>query len=579
VLNNLGNAELELGRYEESVLAFEQAQASAPTDADIASNLGNALRLQGRHEASLLACRRALELDPNLSAAHNNLGLALAQLGRRDEAIEAYRRALSLNSEDPHVLDNLGNALRDRGELTQAAGCFRAAIALRPDRGAAHLNLGNVLLDMGRIDEAGRSYARALELNPGDAAARLTLSMVLRRLGRAADAERCCRAALALKPASADTLAFLGELRADQGDFGEAQRLFERALSIDPTLSTAWAGIAAHRKMTTEDLAWLAGAEAALARRPALRHEIGLRHALGKYYDDVGRFDQAFENYRCANELTKRYGARYDREKFSRRIDSIIANLDADWLRREAEKGNSSERPLFIIGMPRSGTSLTEQILASHAQVFGAGELTYWEAAFARFEAAGMRGAEGHGADGLISTLAKEYLQQLDSLAPGATRIVDKLPWNFIHAGLIHAAFPRARIIHLTRHPADTCLSIYFQYFANTLPYANDLDDLVHYYGEYARLMQHWRSILPATTLLEIPYEGLVQDQEGWTRRLLDFVGLPWDSRCLQFHETQRSVTTTSKWQVRQKIHSSSTARWKNYRAFLGPLESLQSRS
>jgi len=607
VHNNLGNAELELGRPDEAARAYERALEIAPADAEIASNLGNALRLIGQLERSESACRRALALDPRLGAAHTNLGLTLARLGRFDEAIESYRQALAVDRTDIHALDNLGNALRDRGDLGPAIMCFRAAIELRPRRGASHYNLGNALLDWGRIDEAGESYRRALELNPADAAARLTLSMVLRRQGRTAEAVQSCRTALALRPDSAETLAFLGELHADQGDFTAARELFERAARLDPDLPNAWSGIAAHRQMTIDDEDWLRGAKSLIAKPLPLRHAVGLRYALGKYFDDIRQYDAAFDQYRQANELTKRYGSIYDRDRFRRRVDAVISGLDREWLRRRAPQGHPSERPVFVIGMPRSGTSLTEQILASHPEVFGAGEQTFWDVAFAQFEAAasgvvartgddaaatgvcrdaaarglGPDAAVGLGCDAaarLIPSMAERYLERLATLAPDAARVVDKLPWNFMHAGLIHAAFPRARFIHLQRHPIDTCLSIYFQYFANTVPYANDLDDLAHYYGEYSRLMEHWRNVLPAQSLLEVPYESLVQDPEAWTRRLLDFVGLPWDPQCLQFHRTKRVVTTVSKWQVRQQIHTTSIARWKNYERFLGPLARLRDR-
>jgi hypothetical protein len=170
------------------------------------------------------------------------------------------------------------------------------------------------------------------------------------------------------------------------------------------------------------------------------------------------------------------------------------------------------------------------------------------------------------------------YLAHLTSLSSTALRVVDKMPANFMNLGSIHAAFPNARIIHMRRHPIDTCLSIYFQYFSSTHPYANDLENLAHYYGEYVRITDHWRAMLPPTTLLEVPYESLVEDQEGWSRRMVEFIGLPWDPRCLDFHQTQRAVITTSKWQVRQKIHTASAGRWRNYQPFVGPLLRLVSR-
>jgi len=221
--------------------------------------------------------------------------------------------------------------------------------------------------------------------------------------------------------------------------------------------------------------------------------------------------------------------------------------------------------------MPRSGTTLTEQILASHAAVFGAGELPFWNGAAVRYAA--VRG----GAEDLttLRELGGEYLQLLETMSVNALRVIDKMPANFLYLGLIHAVLPNARILHLRRHPIDTCLSIYFQNFDAKHAYANDLDDLTHYYREYLRVMEHWRRILPAKTMLEVPYEGLVDDAEGWTRRMLEFIGLPWDPNCLEFHRNERTVDTSSKWQARQKINRTSVERWRHYEAHIGPLHSL----
>jgi tetratricopeptide (TPR) repeat protein len=357
-------------------------------------------------------------------------------------------------------------------------------------------------------------------------------------------------------------------LHADQGRFAEAEELFRQALAVNSQLPFVLFSIAAHRKMTPGDAAWRESAEALLAKPLALRHEIDLRYALGKYFDDIGKYDAAFESFRLANELAK-HRSHYDRAKLAQRVDEIISSFDAAYMRGSPGAACNSELPVFIVGMPRSGTSLTEQILASHPAVFGAGELSFWDAAFAAYEAAGLR---GHGGANLIPDMAGEYLDRLTVLSPGAQRVIDKLPANFMNLGLIHAALPKARIIHMQRHPIDNCLSIYFQNFLNIDPYAHDLDDLAHYYLEYLRITDHWRASLPRAQLLEIPYEALIADQEGWTRRMLDFIGLPWDSKCLDFHLTNRVVLTTSKWQVRQKLHGGSAGRWRNYEKFVAPL-------
>lgn len=570
--NNLGNAFLELAEIGDAAACYRCALALRPDDAQILSNLGNALRHLGNLDEALTVCRRAVTQGPALSVAHNNLGLALAALGQREEAVASFRQAVTLEPGYVDALNNVGNVLRDLGARRDALSVFARAVELDPKRAESHSNLGTVLFELRRVDEALACYREALALRPDYAPAHLSLGLALRQQRRPAEAEASCRAALAIDPAYVEAISFLGELRADRGQFSEAEELFRRAIKISPDFSFAFSCIATHRKMTSDDTEWLQGAETLLAKRLPLAHEIGLRYALGKFFDDVKQYGNAFSHYRSANELTKRYGANYDRAKLTRRVDQIIRTFDAPLIGRSRTHASTSELPVFIVGMPRSGTSLAEQILASHPAVFGAGEVIFWNTAYDAYRDAQVQGKVN---ENLIPRVAEDYLDHLTSIAPGAQRVVDKMPANFLYAGMIHAALPRARIIHMQRHPLDTCLSIYFQNFFNIGPYANDLDDLAHYYGEYVRITNHWRAVLPAATLLEIPYEALTEDQEGWTRRMLDFIGLPWDPKCLDFHNTERVVITASKWQVRQKMTKSSAGRWHNYEQFVGPLRHL----
>jgi tetratricopeptide (TPR) repeat protein len=502
--NNLGNAYLELEDYTEALGAYRQALALKPHDAQILCNVGNALQQLGLADEARATAERAIAQDPNLSVAYNNLGLALAALGRREAAVVSYRQALRLNPLYTEALNNLGNVLRDLGDRRSAIPLYQQAIDADPDRAESHCNLGNVLFELRQIDEAVANFRAALALRPNYAPAHLSLAFALRQQRRAADAKASCEAALAIKPNYVEALSFLGELAADRGQFAEAEKLFERAIEIDPQ-SFAFASIATHRKMTLGDGQWLQGAEAVLAKPMPLGHEITLRYALGKYFDDVRQYDDAFGHYRQANELTKRYGVKYERKRLTRRIDQIIVSFDAARMREGVPSASASEIPVFIVGMPRSGTSLAEQILASHPAVYGAGEVSFWNAAYDVYRQFELEGnADAH----LIAGLGRDYLACLAALS-SATRVVDKMPANFLYAGLIHAALPRARIIHMRRHPLDTCLSIYFQNFFNIGPYANDLDDLAHYYDEYLRISNYWRAVLPTTALLEVPYEAL----------------------------------------------------------------------
>jgi tetratricopeptide (TPR) repeat protein len=560
--NDLGNAFLFLEQTEQAIDSYRRALKLKPDDASIRFNLANALRLAARYAEALAASQQAIALDPALGVAHNNAGLVLVALSRHEEAIASFRRALATGPVSADMLSNLGSALRDIGERREAAELYRQATELDPAHVESHCNLGNILLQLRRVDEAAASYRRAIALKANHAPAHVSLAIVLRHQRRAAEAEASCQAALAVDQDYAEALNVLGELRADRGEFAEAEKLFQRAIALKPDHPGHYASIAAHRRMSPEDRDWLQGAQGLLTKRLPLEQEIGLRFALGKFFDDVGKYDEAFAHYAQANELTKRYGAVYDAAKLTARVSDIMRRFGAAETGRRAAGASDSELPVLIVGMPRSGTSLTEQILASHPLAYGAGEVVFWNAAF-----------NAYTGDDAIAALARDYLQRLMPGSGAARRIVDKMPANYLHEGLIHRVFPRARIIHVRRDPLDTCLSIYFQNFFNMGPYGNDLVSLAHYYRDYRRVTDHWRAVLPPEVLLEVPYEALIADQEGWTRRMLEFLALPWDPQCLEFHTTDRPVLTASRWQVRQKIHAGSVGRSRHYEKFLGPLK------
>ncbi len=560
--NDLGNAYLQLGQIDAALAAYQLALRLKPDDAQIRFNLANAQRLAGNYAEALAGSQQAIALNPALGAAYNNAGLSLVGLGRHEEAIVQFRRALAAGPVSVDILANLGNTLRDLGDRREAEGVYRQAIELDPLQVESHCNLGNMLFQMHRIEDSAASYRRAIALKPDHAAAHTSFAIVLRHQRHAALAEASCQAALAIDPNNAEALHVQGELRADRGEFAVAEELFRRVLVLKPAYAAAYSSIATHRKMSLDDRDWLEGAQGLLGKRLPLEQEIGLRFALGKYFDDTGQYEAAFASYERANELTKRYGAIYHSVKLTARVDEIIGRLDAPTVQQRHAGASDSDLPVLIVGMPRSGTSLTEQILASHPSVHGAGEVTFWNTAFNTYRN-----------NGPISGIARDYLDRLIPGSGAALRVVDKMPANFMHAGLVHMAFPRARIIHVRRDPLDTCLSIYFQNFYNMGPHGNDLVSLAHYYREYRRLTDYWRVTLPPAALLEVSYEALVGDQENWTRRMLEFIGLPWDARTLEFYKTDRPVMTASRWQVRQKIHGTSAGRWRHYEKFLGPLK------
>ncbi len=574
---NLGNALARLGRKEEAAASYGCALACNPEFPEAHNNLGQLQAELGRLEEARSSCRRALHARPNFADAHLNLGRVLVRLGNFEEALRSCRRAMAIDPQCAEAYNTLGSALLGLAKVPEAIASFQRALDLNPGLAEAHANRAHALRGLGRLDDAVAGYRQALAIEPHMVLAHSELATALRLQRRGEEAERSCRQALTIDPDCVSALIVLAELRADAGLFGEAEQLFRRALSADPASAEALAGLARVRRMGPADASWLAATQRLVERGIPPYQEMLLRYAMGKYFDDRGEFGYAFQNYTSANALAKRCGPRHDRGALTAAIDRIIRSHNRAWIERPRALVDQSVRPVFIVGMLRSGTSLAEQILASHPAVFGAGELPFWSevTADALSEASTPTAAIFGVSEAALAEQGKRYLNALKELSPGALRVVDKLPTNFLSLGFIHAALPRARIIHLLRHPLDTCLSIYFQHFEATNTYTHDLGDLAHYYQEYRRLMAHWQSVLPADSVLQVPYEGLVADVQTWARRMLDFIGLPWDSRCLEFHLTARPVVTASKWQIRQRLFGSSVGRWRNYERFVAPLTPL----
>ncbi len=529
-----------------------------------------ALAAASRHHDLETQARALLLRFPDSGWTFKVLGLALWAQGK--DALPALQRAVELLPDDVEALVKWVNASRAAGQPEQALSCHRRALAIEPAYAEAHNDLGSVLQDLGHLEEALASFRRATELRPDFALAHSNLGNVLSLQHRTEDAELSCRRALELNPRLTAAIVQLAELQATHGEFATAEKLLKHAVTIEPNMPEAWAGLVRWRRMGSDDAAWLAQAQRIAEQRLPPRREIPLRYAIGKYCDDVGDYEQAFANYRHANELSKAGRPTHDRRRLTLGFARLVESFDGPWLCRARLDPDPSERAVFIIGMPRSGTTLAEQIFASHPSVFGAGELPFWNAAATAYTASNGIAENERAA---ARRLADDYAAMLGTVAPDAHRVVDKMPGNFLHLGLIHAALPNAKFVHLRRNPIDTCLSIYFQNFEASHSYANDLEDLAHYYGEYLRIMAHWRQILPREAILEIPYEELVADPEAWSRNMLEFIELPWDAKCLEFHRNSRAVGTFSKWQARQKISTASVERWRHYAQFIGPLRRL----
>jgi hypothetical protein len=363
----------------------------------------------------------------------------------------------------------------------------------------------------------------------------------------------------------------MGQIAALEGRFEEADTKFRHIIEINPKTPNAWAALAGTHKMTNAESEWFKNAEELARSSLHPLEEANLRFAMGKYCDDVNDFAQAFQHFKRGNELLKTAAKDYDRKERSHLIDDLIRVYTREAISKIGAAGSSTAKPVFVVGMPRSGTSLAEQIIASHPAAYGAGELQFWEPLI--LKETGIR--QGILSEPARLKVAEEYLRILEGRSANASRVVDKAPVNSDFLGPIYSVFPNARVIYMQRDPIDTCLSCYFQQFLPGINFTFDLSDLVHYYREHQRIMAHWRAVLPPGFILDVPYEELVADQETWSRKMLDFIGLEWDTRCLEFHTNKRQVVTASAWQVRQKIYKNSVARWRNYEKFIGPLRTL----
>ena len=493
--------------------------------------------------------------------------------GAYAEAADFFKKATGLNPSHAESVNNLGVALCQLGRYKDAEPSFRQAIALKPHYPDPYLNLGVLQRSIGDLDAAEASIRRALKLNPSHVDARINLGIVLALRGRLRDAGACFAKALKAAPRNIDAMQGMAQLAYLEGRFAEAETAFKRILELDAKRPSTWAALAGLRRMTADDRDWFEGARQIAASGLKPMDEAELRFAIGKYCDDVGDFDEAFRNYQRGNELRKMAAPAYDREKRTSLIDDLIRGYSSEAISKIGAAGSASAKPVLVVGMPRSGTSLAEQIIASHPAAHGAGELSFWEM-LVRTDRDARQGTLSEPARVKI---AEKYLRLLESHSADALRIVDKAPVNSDYLGLIYSVFPKARVIYMRRDPVDTCLSCYFQQFLMGVTFTTDLSDLAHYYRGHQRLMAHWHAVLPPGFILEVPYEELVADQETWTRKMLDFIGLEWNDRCLNFHENTRQVVTASAWQVRQKIYKNSVARWRNYEKFIGPLKALRS--
>jgi Flp pilus assembly protein TadD len=547
--------------------------------ADVHFGLGTALLDLGRAEQAAEALRRAVEISPNDPEAHNNLANALAELGEGEAAESGYLSALALRPDYAEAHMNLGILLARSGRDSEAEGCYRTAVATDPDFLAARLQLARYLRRVGRPEQALKALREATALHPDHAEAQNDLGRCLVELGRSEEALGPYRRAVEIKADFAEAHFNMGVCLQSLGRFDEAVAAHQRALALRPDLAEAHYNLSliARERVGDDEVARL---EALLAGADLAEEvHVNASFALAAILQGRGEADRAFAHYRRGNDL-KAGSLPFDAERYVDYVERLIATFDAAFFASHAGPGTTwgaaSDLPVFIVGMPRSGTTLVEQILASHPAVHGAGELEEIRRMVDDLPerlGGGTRFPEcaAEIGDELAPALAGEYLGGLRRRSPDAARVTDKMTGNYLRLGLIARLLPGAKVIHCQRDPLDTCLSCYFQNFASGLSFTYDLGHLGLVYRQYERLMAHWREVLPLP-ILDLRYEDLIADQEAVSRRLVAFCGLPWDETCLRFQDAARQVRTASFWQVRQPLYASSVGRWRSFAEHLGPL-------
>jgi len=607
VLYNLALVLIHTGRLVEAAGAYQKILAVTPDDAMAHAYLGQVLRSLGRNEEALAHLQRSLVLKPDYAEAHANLGNVLVALNRPQDALASYAKAQVLNPRLAEPYINMGNLLASLDRHAEAVVQFEKALALRPGFVPAMKDLGDSLSALGRHEQAIVWFERALSIAPKDALAENNLGMALAALNRHEEAVEHYRKALKEQPNSPAVLNNLGNSLDMLVRPAESLEAFEKLLALDP--DNAWANLSAgnahrilgrlddaHRfyeraaalapdvpsfqralaetKRFRENDPQLAAMEDLAQRIESLagNEQIELHFALAKAYDDIGRHARAFEHLQGGNALKRRTVA-YDEAAQLGALRKIEEAFTSELIATKRGLGDLCDLPIFIVGMPRSGTTLVEQILASHPRVFGAGELTY----MLELVAAGHAGARfpldlASLSSEQLRRFASQYVARIRRLAPQADRITDKLPANFSLVGLIHLALPNSHIIHLRRDPVDTCFSCYTNLFSHGLEFTYNLGELARHYRAYKLLMEHWRAVLPEGAMLEVQYEDLVADFETQARRIVEYCGLEWDAHCLSFYETKRAVRTASAAQVRRPLFSSSIGRWRPYKEQLRPL-------
>jgi len=572
VHNNLGIVFKELGQIYESIKSYEKAIISQPDFAEAYNNLGNALKEDDQLDKAIEFYEKAITLKPDFADAYNNIGIVLFGQGQSKNAIRFYKKALEIEPNFTEVHNNLGNALKENGQLDEAIMSYKASITLQFDYADAHYNLGLILHHLKRLDGAAQSYKTAIAFQSDFADAYYNLGILFHDTGQLEMAVDSIKMAIKINPENADTHKYLGNTFQSSGQIDEAIKCYEKALSINPCHADAHRNLSTIKKYKQNDDQTNLIHDLLLSGNLSQSDQVHLYFALAKVSEDLGNKDDLFKALDKGNRLRKEE-LNYSLDKDLNEHSNLkrLINISLTKTNESALFKPSKLRPIFIVGMPRSGTSLVEQIISTHQTIYGAGELSTLNNLIAPIINDCIVKDKKVSEDNYLY-IRNEYLSYISELNISETIITDKMPTNFRYIGFILKAFPEAKIINLNRDSRAICWSIYKSYFPGEgLGWAFNMEDLAGYYNSYTDLMTFWRQLFP-NKIYDICYEDLTKNQEKETRKLLKYCDLEWDDNCLNFHTNKRAVKTTSSLQVRKKMYQGSSEVWKKYESYLQPL-------
>jgi len=567
----LGKIAHEQKEFKVAVERYQQFLGIIPDHQQTHFYLGLVLEELGRIEPAIEHYQKSISIAADNAAVHRQLGDACTKLQRWEEAIKAYQQVLAIQAEDVDTIIKLGSAFIAAQLFTDSILLYEQALTILPDNALLHRHLGSSLQKMGQMEKAVKCFEQALNLHPDYVGVRIDFARLLRQLGRAEEALVLLEEAIDLDPNHGEAHISLALTLRQLGRTELALERLEHFLTIRPTCGSAYYNISLIKPKQA-----LIPAVEKLFRQPGLSKSDGIycHFALGNFYNSSKSYDQAFGHFLKGNTLqrtTFTYHAKENRQT----VDRLIKVYSKGFFQDKDQFGSASQVPVFIVGMPKSGTTLVEQILSSHASVHGAGEVEAFGGVYhsiaEQLKHAGPRPECMSLIDKkMVEEYSARYLQELTLHCPTATRITDKQPGNFVRIGLIKTLFPDARIVHCQRNPLDNCISLFFHCF-KPLTCSFELTELGQYYLDHQRLMSHWQNLFPGE-IFTVRYEELVVDQEKVSKQLIDYLGLEWDEKCIDFHHNERNVMTPSNMQVRQPMYKTSMNKWKNYEKHIQPL-------